>query len=350
MSHIFRDSFDFYSNGSNASGHWDSIGNGSVSTNTRFGVGRSYTPSTTLGQVGLVKAFGRNTTNTFFFTASIGQYSFPSASSPTQILRFYDGATVQCSALFDENGDIRFYRGDASTLLGTWVGGWRGAPSGLWDRHEWKIIFGSGTSGEFHCRRNGNTSDDYTLTGINLMTTANAYINKMDTRCGASASRNVYFDDLWIYDSTVAAGEPSDWIGDVKAVQIMPTGDVSTGWTRSTGATNYGCVDEAINSATDYVSGSSAALVDQYSNSGFTTAPATILGVAVRIIGAKMDAGARTVGTRLISGGTTVDSTGVAISTSAQCIVSDFHVDPNTSATWSAAAVAAATFGPRIIT
>lgn len=350
MSHIFRDSFDFYSAVADASGHWDSLGNGSISTNTRFGVGRSYTPSTTNGQVGFSKSFGRNTTNTFFFTASIGHYSAPTASSACQVIRFYDSTTVQFSVLFNEDGSIQFYRGDGTTFLGSWVNGWRGASGGFWDRHEWKFVIGGAGVGEIHCRRNGNTSDDYTLTGVNLINTANSYINKMDARCAASASRNVFFDDVWLFDSTVATGEPSDFIGDVKAVQIMPTSDSSVAFTRSTGATNFSCVDETINSTADYVSGSSASLVDQYGNSGFVTTPSAILGVAVRMIGVKLDAGTRTVGTRINSGGTTVDSTGVAISTTQQVIAVDYHQDPNTSATWSAAAVAALLFGPRIVT
>jgi hypothetical protein len=348
MAHIVRDSFDFYGAIAEASGLWDSTGTAALSANTRFGAGQSFSLPTTLNQVGPSKIFSGNS-STVFLTFALGYYNALSASLNSQEFRFYDGATVQCSIVFSQDGTVNFYRGDASVLVAGPFACFSGSAAGSWTHLQFKIVF-SGTVGEFHMRRNGNSADDASATGLNNIITANAYANKIDTKCLQSASNVVYLDDLWVYDSSIVAGDPSDFIGDVRAIQIMPTSDSSVQFTRSTGATNFSCVDELINSTADYVSSSTASQVDQYGNSGFSVTPASIIGLAVRGIMQKTDAGTRTAGIRINSGGTQADSAGVAIGTNYQSVVMNQNVDPNTSAAWSSAAVAAMLFGPRVVT
>lgn len=198
MAHILQDSFDFYGAKAEAAGLWTSLGAMSLSSTTRFGVGQSVVSSVTSGDIQWSASFA-NSTTTLFLTFAHTQVSAIAADLNSQALRIYDGATVQMTVVFNRNGDIRFYRGNTVTLLGTYAGAFNG--SGDWKHFQIKIVF-SGTVGEFHVRRNGATADDYSLTGVNNISTANAYANKIDMIATATGAAQT-FDDFWMYDSAV---------------------------------------------------------------------------------------------------------------------------------------------------
>ncbi len=231
MSHRLRDSFDFYGALTDAVGPWTSLGTASFSTRSRFGVGQSVSNGTTLNQLGL-QATWANTSNTVFVQFAHTQVEAPTAS-PSEELRFYDGATVQFAIRFVENGDIAFYRG--TTLLGTYSGAFSG--NEVWNHFQFKIII-DGTNGEIHVRKNGSNVDNYSLTGQNTQNSANARTTGMDCICRSSATSRQYFDDFWVFDNTNAAdGAPYDWIGDVRAVPVLPRTDFITNLTPVSGTT-----------------------------------------------------------------------------------------------------------------
>lgn len=348
MAHLIRDSFDFYGATSEAAGLWDGFGTALLSANTRFVVGQSCAPTTTLNQVGFIKTFTGNS-STVFLSFAWGMSTALGATNRFQEFRFYDSATIQCSLVFDNDGTVSLRLGDNGAVIAGPFTCFSGSASIAWTHLQFKIVF-SNTVGEFHMRRNGNTVDDATATGLDNCSNANEFINKIDTKCLQSASSQIYIDDFWMFNNTVVAGEPSDWLGDIRAVQIMPNSDSVVAFSRSAGATNFSNVDELISASADYVFSSAAGTVDQYGNAGFAIAPSSILGLAIREIGLKTDAGVRTAGIRIKSGATTVDSAGVAIGTTAQSVVMNADVDPNTGVAWTAANVAALLFGPRVVT
>lgn len=348
MASLLRDGFDSYGAISEAlGGVWTSLGSSTLSATTRFSSGRCLAlPTVVAGVLGLAGVLGANA-GTLFLNFSYSKAAAIGGSANQQSIRLLDSATAQCTITFNGSGDIRVYRGDASVLLGTYAGAFSG--SGAWDNFQIKIIFGAGVAGSVEIRKNGNTVADFLLTGINNITTANAYANAVDIITESSSPGAHSIDDMWIFDNTVVAGEPSDWLGDIRAIQVVPNSDSAIGLTRSTGATNFGTVDELINTSADYVSGGAVALVDEYGNAGITPAPSSILGVTVRQTALKLDAGPRTLGARVRSGATVSDSAGRNLSAAMVSYPFNYNLNPNTGLAWTTAEIAAMLFGPKIV-
>lgn len=346
-----RDGFDFYSAVTEAAGVWTSIGNCTLSPTTRFGVGQSLgLPAVgfVIGQSSIQAQLGVNSP-VVWMNFALRKTAALGVAGNRHTIRFIDNGTVQCSFILNNNGDIDFYRGSAATLLGTYAGAFQG--SGAWNHFQIKVIFGGGVAGSFEVRKDGRASNDYALTGINNIITANTYATAIDGILSGNNPDAHFFDDFWVFDNTVVAGEPSDWLGDVRAVQIMPNSDSSITLSRSGGATNFSNVDELINSSADYVFGATAGLVDEYGNPGFSApVPTFILGLTEKVAALKMDAGPRTIGTRTRSGATVQDSAAKTLSTSVVNYPFNVDLNPNTGAPWTAAEIAAMTFGPRIVT
>jgi len=355
MATLLRDGFDFYSAVSQTVGNFSSMnGNCSLSASTRFSHGQSLQTATTGLNNTLMwsKAIGFNTGDTVWFNFAVRK---PAAVNADNLDRFklLDGGTVQCSFRITSAGAIEFYRGDIATLLATYAGAF--VAGGVWQHFQIKIRIHN-TLGSIEVRRDGSDFNDFELIGtggtpLDTQTTANAYANSIDCNLAVQNPEARQYDDLWIFDNTIVAGEPSDWIGDVRAWQIMPNSDSSVALSRSAGATNFSNVDEAIQSSVDYVFGASPGLTDEYGNPGFAVPlPTDIFGLSVKMASLKLDAGPRMVGVRVRSGATVSDSAGIAPSTSVRTDAIEYDLNPDTGLAWTAAEIAAMTFGPRIVT
>lgn len=226
MTIITRDSFDFANALTDlALNFWDTVDtvNGtSLTTTTRFGVGRALQLATANGTgVLLSKTFGSNESTVY----CAGAFFYPTGfvgTTEIDTFRFYDGTTVQCSFTIKSNGDILFYRGDKGTLLGTFSSAWSAT---AWTHFQFKVVVDP-TVGEFRVRKNGNTSDDFAITGLNTRSSANSYANKWDCNKAANAGTNVIIDDFAIWSGS-GSGVWSTWTGDMRAVQVMPNADTS---------------------------------------------------------------------------------------------------------------------------
>jgi predicted thioesterase len=100
---------------------------------------------------------------------------------------------------------------------------------------------------------------------------------------------------------------------------------------------------------TTYVYDAVAGHADFYNVAALPTAPASTVAVTTRAFVAKGDAGTRTGAVQLKSGGSTVASPTLALSTSFGWTWRTDSVDPATSTAWTAAAVSACTIGPAVI-
>jgi len=234
MALLLRDGFDFYTLGTDAAlNFWDATDNGvSLVTSAaalRFGVGKAFRTFAGTGSGAQIATHFANCT-TLFITGSHAPSWALGGTTNNFGWRIFDGAgVVQCSIYFNSSGDIRFYRGDGGgTLLGTYVAGYLGGA--VWTHFQFKIVIGTGTAGEFHVRKNGNTSDDYTLTGVNNAASGAAQMNRLDMNKSAN-NVSIDLDDVAIYDSTGSAPW-NDWVGDIRAVQIMPNSDSAVQFTR----------------------------------------------------------------------------------------------------------------------
>jgi hypothetical protein len=138
-----------------------------------------------------------------------------------------DGSTTQCAIGFVNDGGIRLVSGliTSGTTLATYLGAFTAA--NIWYQFEIEVVINN-TTGSFTVRKNGNTTNDFTATGLNSRTSANNYVNKIGVGCvGAAAGHNID-DFLWRSDASSVA-----WIGDVRCYTRMPAADSAVQFTRS---------------------------------------------------------------------------------------------------------------------
>lgn len=350
MANILRDGFDFYGAVGEAAGNFSSMsGNCTLSATTRFGVGQSLQMATSglNGAVEWTKTIGFNTTNTIFLHFAFRKGAALGGDLGDRI-RFYDGGTMQFLFRFLANGSIEFWRGDFSLLLGTYASAFQG--SGVWNHFQMKIVIDNAV-GSIEVRRDGSGTNDFEVFNVDTQMSANAYATAIDACLAQQNAEARQFDDFWIFDNAVVAGEPSNWMGDIRAVQFMPNADSAVALSRSAGATNFSNVDELTQVVTDYVFGAAAGLTDEYTWAGFgVSVPTLILGVTQKVAALKTDAGVRTVGVRTRSGATVLDSAGRTVTTGVLNYPFNIDLNPNTGAPWTAAELAAISFGPRIVT
>ena len=140
-------------------------------------------------------------------------------------------------------------------------------------------------------------------------------------------------------------------MGDIRCYTRAPASDASVQFSRSTGATNFSCVDEPQqNTTTDYVFSSTPGQADLYGIAASASTPLTTYAVTTRAYAIKSDAGTRTMAVQLKSGASTVASPTVVLTTSNwQWAWRHDTIDPQTGAAWTAAAVNLVNVGPLVV-
>jgi hypothetical protein len=115
--------------------------------------------------------------------------------------------------------------------------------------------------------------------------------------------------------------------------------------------TNNCVVNEAQEDGlTSYVYDSTAGHADLYGIATIASTPASTIAVTTRAYMQKSDAGSRTAAVQIKSGGTTVASPTLTLTTSGwQWAWSTYTTDPATGSAWAAAAVDSATIGPKTV-
>lgn len=343
MAWVFGDGFDLYTVGGSVeavTGYWDS--------------GTGTTPGTAAGRFSGSQCLRYNT-STWTLTKSSGQndalhhfvlaFKQEAAISGTTLatyLQLLDGTTGQCAVVFRSDGAILLTSGSAGgTTLATYTGAF--PVTNTWYGFEIEINI-SNTAGYMNVRKNGNTTNDFSsATNLNTRVSANNYANKLTLGCQTSAIMSDLDDLFWRSDASAVA-----WMGDLRCYTRMPASDASVQYSRSTGSTNASCVDEAQeNALTDYVFDSTVGHADLYNIAATASTPATVIAVTTRAYMQKSDAGTRTANVALKSGGTTVNSPTVTLSSSGWLWAwRTDTTDPATAAAWTAAAVDAVSIGP----
>lgn len=231
MAFIHADSFDFYNSSTitlllaDAGTHWDSVLSTAVTAvvataNTRFLAGTGIAVGAAAAAAGLVKASATNdqTHHVAFAYRNNGVVTAGNALTFT----FFDGATAQCSVVFDPSGPVILKAGlGTGTVLATWSTTFT---VGTWYHVEFEVTIDS-SAGAFRVRVNGNTANDFQQTAVNTRVSANSYANKLQIGVTAAVTSNVQqMDDLLWFSTTGAA--PNTWVGDVRAQQLMSSADV----------------------------------------------------------------------------------------------------------------------------
>jgi hypothetical protein len=342
MAWIVADSFDYYGTTADmARSVWDSATVPNLGTTaTRFGVGQYLV---TISIMSLLKTVGSNESTLWLALA----YYRPGALSGTAAemsWQLRDGATAQCTVVFESSGNIVLKSGiQTGTVLATYTGAFA---QDVWTHFQIRVVI-SNTAGSLTVRKNGQTSDTY-ASATNLNTrggTTNNYANVVVLNGHVAGQRA---DDVLMYSASGAA--PNDWVGDVRAVCLMPTADTAQKqFAVFPSGTNAGAVDEALaNSDTDYVFDSVVGDEDLYDLADLPTTPAAILGVVSKVFVKKSDAGARSGQLRLLSAGTEVAGTDTVLGTTYTYLARVDAVDPATGIAWTPAAVNALKLGQKV--
>jgi len=228
MAWSFGDSFDLYAAVADmTAGYWDSgtlnallqaVGSG------RF-PGSKAIINGTGGGLSLVKLSNVNDAVHHIVCA----YQQTAALSGTSVgfnFQLQDGATTQCSIVFRSDGAILLTSGGPTgTTLATYAGAV--TAQSTWYGFEFEVVI-SNTAGSFTVRKNGNTSNDFTLGSLNTRTTANNYANRLAIS-GQTVVTSQFLDDvLWRSDASSVA-----WMGDVRCYVRLPVSTASAQFTAS---------------------------------------------------------------------------------------------------------------------
>jgi hypothetical protein len=283
----------------------------------------------------------------FINFAAMANYELTPGSSSNQFcINCYDtGAHLQCSIATRSNGSIivTTAANGGGSILATFNNVFT---SFQYIHYQIKLVINNST-GSVSIRRNGNTSNDFSATGLNTRSgSTNSYINLI--QLNGFGSNNTYVDDFYMFTGDDATA-PADFQGDVRAYQLMPNGNSTPlQFTPSTGA-NWQCVNKLVPATTPFVSDSTVGHQDFYTVSPLPSIPLTIVCVVGKMYANISDTTAYTVKVNVTSAATTVSSANLSLASTNRWCLKPMTVDPATSVAWLQAAVDAATLGPEIV-
>jgi hypothetical protein len=344
MAFLLGDSFDFYA----AAADYVTIGKWSgshdtgalTSPSTRFSFGRAHFPR----NVNLQKNFAATSSNTVYIALSVFMTTGATDGAYVQLI---DGSSAQVTIRFESNGDITVRSaGVSGTLLGTYSSAYA---VNAWNHFVIKVVIHN-TTGSVSIRKNGNTSDDYTLTGVN---TRGGTASTQATRLGlknisGTGSASCGMDDLLVFDDSGAA--PNTWCGDVRCYTLYPSADTADAdFSPSTGSDRYANVDDSSYDG-DSTFNSSGTVNDEdfYELQNLPTTPTSIIAVQARSVVRKSDSGSRSAQMGIKSGATTDYHASTALGTTYDSQIKTYVTDPDTAAAWTASGVNALKIGMKV--
>lgn len=145
--------------------------------------------------------------------------------------------------IIETNGSLSLYDG-SGTLIATTTNPVMAPRS--WFHYEFYVDLNVGT---YEARIEGVT----VLSGSGLTLLQNVYLVGMSPRqnLGSNTGAQNYMKDFILWDS--AGSNNNTFLGPVAVFLLKVNGDVSSGWTRSAGSTDYELLDETTPNDTDYI-------------------------------------------------------------------------------------------------
>jgi len=172
----------------------------------------------------LQKAMTSNQQTIFAAFAFIWNAAF-SGTNEVIGVQYLDGATAQVTICLRSDGAVVVRRGgNAGTVVQTFTGVFS---ANAWTHIQIKTVI-DGSAGEVHIRLNGNSSDDFAATGLNIKSSANSYGNVVvlnQTVLNGTTSV-VFCQHLAFFDSSGSAPW-NNWVGDIRANIIRPSADTA---------------------------------------------------------------------------------------------------------------------------
>jgi len=175
--------------------------------------------------------------------------SLPSSSGVRPVVLGY--RDLSNSKIYDwiieTNGSLSLYEG-SGTLIATTTNPVMAPRS--WFHYEFYVDLGAGT---YEARIEGVT----VLSGSGLTSLQNVYLVGMSPRqnLNSNTSSQDYIKDFILWDAS--GSNNNTFLGPVAVFLLKVNSDVSSGWTRSTGITDYQLLDETAPDDADYISANS---------------------------------------------------------------------------------------------
>lgn len=233
MAFLFADSFDFYSAIADfiSAGPWQTTGGTSftASTNTRFNQGRSLGLTTASNNGVAQNAWPAGaSSNTVYLAFAFYMTSITGTASTSngQFILLRSSATNVVQIQFDPaTGNIIIMRGGTNPGAGTVIATYTGAmAAATWNHFQIKIVLDA-TSGSVEIRKNGNTVNDFTATGLNTSGGTNS-VNGVAIFSGTGTTSSLgAIDDLLIFDNS--GSTLNTWVGDIRAYTLYPAADTA---------------------------------------------------------------------------------------------------------------------------
>lgn len=354
MAVLWMDGFDTYTATADLAGRYLTGGNCTLNTTSgRFG-GGSFASSSTITTA--VSNLYVNITHSGSSAIVAGgtTYFTGNANVAYPILGFYNslaGTPINEVSLYYDvgTGTLKLYRGASTggTLLATSTATYQ---TGVWHFIEMRANIAD-AGGAVEVRVNGVSSIISFSGDTRISTTGTAGIDRIyfgTWTLGAVATAGGW-DDIFILDTSGSVA--NNFLGDVRVNTLAPTSDSSVQFTKSTGASNFSCIDEGrYNSDTDYVESSTVGHVDRYGYTDLAAAVATVYGVQATTWCRKTDATTRTMRNVLLSNATTSNGASFALMTAYQPMVTTLTLNPDGSVAWTPATANAASAGFEVLT
>lgn len=269
------------------------------------------------------------------FGAAFYMNLIPGSDTTGVALRLLDSSGAQqLTVNIGASGQVRACRGsEAGTLIGASA---QDVVNALQYFHiECAVTAGQGTAGAVEVRINGATV--LNLTGVDTCNTAATEYSSLQIR-----GPNLYVDDLFCWDDT--GGVNDDFLGDRRVYLLMPNADTADAeWTPSTGATQFGVIDEVPpNGETDFLQSIVAGDLTVVTLEDLPTAAVSVSAVQTFSMVLKTDAGPGNLTMGVRSGATDADGVDRPVTTAFNYYSDVFDIDPNTGAPWTPGTVNAA--------
>jgi hypothetical protein len=266
----------------------------------------------------------------------------PNVSIPVEHM---DGNTIQFYySINPANGQVSMYTGAGTLVAQSNLNQFNG---NIWNYFEFKTTFGS-TTGTAAVRVNGQALAGLAdQTGIDTQNSANASANGFIIGSGS----NFLIDDFYICDGTTGAGSypNNNFLGNFRCSAQFPTGNNSVTWTPLTG-TNWSEVDNVAGGSDAAYNRSATAGNADYLNFGtIATDIGQVNGLQVTACIRLETAGPRTVAPMVYIGTTAYQGTAYTLSTNYSYLTTMWSTNPATGASWTTAAINAASFGYKIV-
>lgn len=269
-------------------------------------------------------------------------FAFKHLGATGQILRLFNGATLQDDLFFDAATNRFSVRRAGSTVLGT---GTKQLQISVWHYVELRIVL-SDTVGVVNLKVDG--VDDINLTGQDT-------INSGATSDGFTFGDGgvpSYIDDLYICDASGAAPY-NTFLNDPRVEVLYPTGNgASSQWVGqdADSVDNYLLVDETdSDDDTTYVESSTVGNKDTYAYGNLTPASGTVFAVQILPWAKKTDAGSRAIKTvARLAAGTEQDSAAISLPSTYTYVAQDIRTAKPGGGVWSVSDVNGAEFGYKV--